>query len=61
MLCENPGDVQGWQTDHEGKLRVAYAIVDGVNSQIRYRATVQTRTYDQFQAERRLRVLHSRQ
>ena len=39
MLCENPGDVQGWQTDHDGKLRVAYAIVDGVNSQIRYRET----------------------
>lgn len=39
LLCENPGDVQGWQTDHDGKLRVAYAIVDGVNTQIRYRAT----------------------
>ena len=39
MLCENPGDIQGWQTDHDGRLRVAYAIVDGVNSQIRYRET----------------------
>ena len=39
MLCENPGDITGWQTDHDGKLRVAYAIVDGVNSQIRYRET----------------------
>ena len=39
LLCENPGDVQGWQTDHNGRLRVAYAIVDGVNSQIRYRET----------------------
>ena len=39
MLCENPGDIQGWQTDHDGKLRVAYAIVDGVNTQIRYRET----------------------
>lgn len=39
MLCENPGDIQGWQTDHDGKLRVAYAIVDGVNTQIRYRDT----------------------
>ena len=37
LLCENPGDVQGWQTDHDGKLRVAYAVVDGVNTQIRYR------------------------
>lgn len=39
LLCENPGDVQGWQTDHDGRLRVAYAIVDGVNTQIRYRDT----------------------
>lgn len=37
LLCENPGDVQAWQTDHDGKLRVAYAIVDGINTQIRYR------------------------
>lgn len=37
MLYENPGDIQGWQTDNDGRLRVAYAIVDGVNSQIRYR------------------------
>lgn len=41
LLCENPGDIQGWQTDHDGKLRVAYAIVDGVNTQIRYRETEQ--------------------
>lgn len=41
LLCENPGDIQGWQTDHDGKLRVAYAIVDGVNTQIRYRDTEQ--------------------
>lgn len=39
LLAENPGDVQGWMTDHDGKLRVAYAIVDGVNTQIRYRDT----------------------
>ncbi len=39
MLYENPGDIQGWQTDHDGRLRVAYAIVDGVKSQIRYRET----------------------
>lgn len=37
MLAENPGNIQGWQTDHDGKLRVAYAIVDGVNTQILYR------------------------
>ncbi len=37
MLAENPGNIQGWMTDHEGKLRVAIAIVDGVNTQILYR------------------------
>jgi len=39
MLAENPGNIQGWMTDHEGKLRVAIAIVDGVNTQILYRET----------------------
>ncbi len=39
MLAENPGNIQGWMTDHEGKLRVAIAIVDGVNTQIQYRDT----------------------
>lgn len=38
MLAENPGNIQGWLTDHEGKLRVALAIVDGVNTQLLYRA-----------------------
>lgn len=37
LLAENPGNYQGWTTDHEGRLRVAYAIVDGVNTQILYR------------------------
>lgn len=37
MLAENPGNIQGWMTDHQGKLRVALAIVDGVNTQILYR------------------------
>lgn len=37
MLAENPGNIQGWITDHEGKLRVALAIVDGINTQILYR------------------------
>jgi len=37
MLAENPGNIQGWMTDHAGKLRVAIAIVDGVNSQLQYR------------------------
>lgn len=39
LLAENPGNIQGWMTDHEGKLRVATAIVDGVNTQILYRDT----------------------
>lgn len=39
MLAENPGNIQGWQTDNQGKLRVAYAIVDGVNTQLLYRET----------------------
>lgn len=37
MLAENPGNIQGWMTDHEGRLRVATAIVDGVNVQLLYR------------------------
>ncbi len=37
LLAENPGNYQGWMTDHEGKLRSAIAIVDGVNTQIVYR------------------------
>ena len=39
LLAENPGNWQGWTTDHEGRLRVVYAIVDGVNTQILYRDT----------------------
>lgn len=39
MLAENPGNIQGWMFDHDGKLRVAYAIVDGVNTSILYRET----------------------
>ena len=41
MLAENPGNIQGWMFDHDGKLRVAYAIVDGVNMSILYRETEQ--------------------
>ena len=39
LLCENPGNYQGWLTDHDGRLRSAVAIVDGVNTQILYRDT----------------------
>lgn len=37
LLAENPGYYQGWTTDHDGHLRVVYAIVDGVNTQVLYR------------------------
>jgi dipeptidyl aminopeptidase/acylaminoacyl peptidase len=36
LLAENPGNVQGWMTDHDGKLRVALTV-DGVNTGLLYR------------------------
>lgn len=39
MLAENPGNIQTWVTDHEGKLRLALAIVDGVNTSVLFRET----------------------
>ncbi len=36
MLAENPGNIQGWMFDHDGKLRVALAV-DGVNTQVLFR------------------------
>lgn len=41
MLAENPGNIQGWMFDHDGKLRIAVAIVDGVNTSLLYRETEQ--------------------
>lgn len=38
MLAENPGNIEGWETDHEGKLRLATAL-DGVDQTILYRDT----------------------
>ena len=38
LLAENPGNIVGWMTDHEGKLRVAFTA-DGVNTSILYRNT----------------------
>ncbi len=38
MLAENPGNISGWMTDHEGKLRVA-STTDGVNNSLMYRET----------------------
>ena len=36
MIAENPGNITGWQTDNDGKLRIASAT-DGVNTSILYR------------------------
>lgn len=36
VVGQNPGNITGWQTDHDGKLRVAITT-DGVNSSILYR------------------------
>ena len=38
MLAENPGNIVGWMTDHDGKLRLAF-VSDGVNQTILYRDT----------------------
>ena len=38
QLAENPGNIMGWMTDHEGKLRLA-TTSDGVNQTILFRET----------------------
>jgi len=38
MIAKNPGNISGWLTDHDGKLRVAIST-DGVNTSILYRET----------------------
>lgn len=38
VVGQNPGNITGWQTDHDGKLRVAITT-DGVNTSILYRDT----------------------
>lgn len=38
MIAENPGNILGWLTDHDGKLRFALAS-DGVNQDYLYRET----------------------
>ena len=40
MVAENPGDISGWLTDNNGRLRVAVAT-DGVNTKLLYRRTEQ--------------------
>lgn len=36
LLAENPGNIVGWQTDHDGKLRLAYAL-NGADQVLLYR------------------------
>jgi len=36
MIAENPGNISGWMTDHNGKLRIAITS-DGVNTSLLYR------------------------
>lgn len=38
MVAENPGNIQGWHTDHDGRIRVA-TTTDGVNTTLLYRET----------------------
>ena len=38
MIAENPGNISGWMTDHDGKLRIAITS-DGVNTSILHRAS----------------------
>jgi dipeptidyl aminopeptidase/acylaminoacyl peptidase len=38
MIAENPGNIVGWETDHDGQLRVAITT-DGVNRSLLYRDT----------------------
>jgi len=38
LVAENPGNIQGWVTDHDGALRLA-TTTDGVNTAMLFRAT----------------------
>ena len=38
LVAENPGNISGWMTDHDGRLRIA-TTTDGVNESILYRKT----------------------
>ena len=40
MVAENPGNITGWITDHDGKIRAA-VTTDGVNTSLLYRETEQ--------------------
>ena len=37
LIAQNPGNITGWMTDHDGRLRIA-ATTDGVNTTLLYRA-----------------------
>lgn len=36
LIAQNPGNITGWQTDHDGRLRMA-STTDGVNTSLLYR------------------------
>jgi len=38
MVAQNPGNITGWVTDHDGNIRIA-STTDGVNTSILYRDT----------------------
>ncbi len=38
LVAENPGNITGWVTDHDGKIRAA-VTTDGVNASLLYRET----------------------
>ena len=38
QIAENPGNITGWMTDHDGRLRIAM-VTDGVNSTLLYRTS----------------------
>jgi len=38
MIAQNPGNIVGWDTDHDGNLRIAITS-DGVNTSVLYRDT----------------------
>lgn len=40
LVAKNPGNITGWMTDHDGKIRIA-SSTDGVNTTIFYRNTEQ--------------------
>ena len=64
IVAENPGNIQTWITDHEGRVRLA-TTTDGVNTSILFRSTedepLAARRDLRFQGERAAASLHLRQ